>query len=80
MLFDTHFTNHQTRPAVKMPAESMEMPQMNMVATEQPKAEEPMSMSLRGGGLGECCCACCAIESICCCLATEEIAEDIAGD
>ncbi|ROW12712.1 hypothetical protein VMCG_00600 [Cytospora schulzeri] len=68
-----------------MPAESMEMPQMNMVATEQPtlgsqKAEEPMSMSLRGGGLGECCCACCAIETICCCLATEEIAEDVAGD
>ena len=72
-----------------MPAQSMEMPQMNMVAqpqTEQPvrtllapvpcivlqtshapetylslnsldlqKAEEPMSMSLRGGGLCECC-------------------------
>ncbi|ROW14448.1 hypothetical protein VPNG_03864 [Cytospora leucostoma] len=40
-----------------MPAESMEMPQMNMVAqpqtTEQPKAQEPMSMSLRGGGLCE---------------------------
>ncbi|KUI59323.1 hypothetical protein VM1G_11331 [Cytospora mali] len=62
-----------------MPAESMEMPQMNMVATEQPKAEEPMSMSLRGGGLGECCCACCALETICCCLGAEEAENIVEG-
>ncbi|KAG6365417.1 hypothetical protein INS49_007028 [Diaporthe citri] len=70
-----------------MPSESMEMPQMNnnMVAqpqtTEQPKAEEPMSMSLRGGGLCEdccCCCAgCCALETICCCLGAEEVADNL---
>ncbi|KAJ0116431.1 hypothetical protein J7T55_007411 [Diaporthe amygdali] len=68
-----------------MPAESMEMPQMNnMVAqpqTEQPKAEEPMSMGLRGGGLCEdccCCCAgCCALETICCCLGAEEVADNL---
>ncbi|CAN8104246.1 unnamed protein product [Discula destructiva] len=49
--------------------ETMEMTQQpNMVTTEQPKAEEPMSMSMRGGGLCADLCCCCAICEGCLCL------------
>ncbi|KAJ4424198.1 hypothetical protein N0V82_001064 [Gnomoniopsis sp. IMI 355080] len=54
--------------------ESMEMSQQPTMAvqpqmtTEQPKAEEPMSMSMRGGGLCADLCCCCAVCEGCLCL------------